>query len=114
MNPSPTHPASWATLLLAACLAWPVQARPTEPAPTTDAQQLAKTSAPDGSPCSSPQPSNLQRRLLTEAARGQDALLRYVQRTRMIHGLEPMETVRWAEAMRQRAASCRSLVAAAP
>jgi hypothetical protein len=114
MIPFPTRPASQATLLLAAVLAWPAQAQPTEPAPASDAQQLAKASAPGGLPCGSPQPSQLQRRLIAEAARGQDALLRYVHRTRMIHELEPVETVRWTEAMRQDAGQCRSLVAAVP
>lgn len=114
MIPSPTRPAAQASLLLAAVLAWPAQAQTTEPVPATDARPVAMAASTDGLPCNSAAPSPLQRRLLVEAARGQDALLRYVHRTRMIHELEPVETVRQTEALRQGAGSCRSLVAAAP
>lgn len=112
------HPllAPLATLVLAAGLSSPAFAQSSSPvAPSTE--RLAASpgiAAATGAPCNRERLSNLHRRLMAEADRGQEEMLRYVHRTRMIHQLDPHEAGRWVEAMRSGQGNCAAVVAAAP
>ena len=112
------HPllAPLATLVLAAGLSTPALAQSNSPAAPTSERLAASpgVAAANGAPCSTARLTNLHRRLLSEAERGQEEMLRFVHRTRMIHQLEPFEAGRWVEAMRSGRGHCDAVVAAAP
>lgn len=89
--------------------ATPAIARVAAPAGDTYALATADRSAAG---CPAMRFSNLQRRVLHEADRGEEPLRRYVNRTRMLHQLDLLETARWVDQVRARNADCRTAITA--
>lgn len=102
------------TLLFAASAVWSGTARAQTPATGAPVMDTLAAATADRSAAGCPPMrfSNLQRRVLVEADRSNEALRRYVSRTRMIHGLDLTETALWVDQVRQRNVDCRTTITA--
>jgi hypothetical protein len=105
------HTAPLTTLLLAALL--PVAALAQTSGDEPMGQTLAAATADrTAAGCPPMRFSNLQRRVLNAADRGEQSLRSFVTRTRMTNMLDLEQTILWVDQVRGRNADCRTVITA--